>query len=449
MRDVPAPDDPARVTARGVATYRRRAHTLRTFRRRDGLRCLAVETPHLHGAVLAAYIGGGPRFEPAPRAGVSHLLEHMVFKGSTKYEDALSLAVATERLGGTLEAETHFEHTLYWIHPDPAELTKATGILADVLARPRLRPADLALERRVVLQECRDAREELDSDRVLTRFLWPRAGCGLHPLGSARSVRGLDASAVAHWHAAMHRPERTVLVASGVGADRRALAALAAWPGVSGRAPRLADRLGAAARGPRMIVRSGDKNRLEIRVYFRCPSYADPEDLPLWVLGEILGGGPTSRLFLDLRETRGLAYEVATSYLLYRGVGFLECRASVRPDDGPLALERILAVCGDLSRKGPAPDELARFRKIVATRMEGNLDRPEELAGWYGLRALLGPNRMEFLDEEAGRVEKIRSEEIRRLAARIFRPSARLILVQGRPGAGVRRALERIRLRAQ
>lgn len=428
----------------GVHRYERRGYDLEVETRDDGLRMVRVSAPHLHSTVVTAYYRSGSRYEDPRRAGISHFLEHIVFKGSERYPEAVDLARAAESLGGSLEAETHFEYTTFWIHPHPDTAAEAVDLVRAATTAPLFRKEDIALERKVILQECRDYRDDLEGDRELASLLWPTSKTTLHPLGGARSIRGIGRRHLADWHARTYQPATTVLVVAGAFDNAAVADAMRAWPRATDppRAPE--GCLGPVAEGGELFFRGGEKDRLDLRIYYPAPSYSDPRDVALWVLGEILGGAPTSRFFLDLREERGLAYEAVTSYLLFRGAGFLECRASVHPSDGPEALSRMLAAAADLAERGPSPEELDRFRTVVATRMEANLDRPEELASWFGLRALLVPERLEFLDEESDRIAALTPGEIRELAAEVLCPDRAVAVAYGDVPRKIERGLERV-----
>lgn len=438
--------NPAAAASPGAPTERHDRGSYRISRERlpDGTRLVLVEMPHLHSCVCALFARAGARYEPKRLRGISHFLEHMTFKGTARFEDSMRLCAAAEECGGSLDAETHFEYTAFWLPIAPARAAEGTRILAEVHAHPRLRDEDVEIERGIILQEIRDAHDGVEWDRALSRTLWPAAECTLSPLGDPRTVETITAADLRAWHAATYAPESTVLAVAGAfDAEATAAAARAAFAGASRRPPRPEPTTGAPAKGPAFTYYRCDDRRATLRVLHAAPSYSDPEDVPLWVLGSLLGGGPTSRLFLTLREARGLAYDVATDYLLFHGEGYIEIRTSVPTDRAVEAAEAVAGEVARLVEEGVAEGEMERFVATVRTGMEANLDVPDEMASWYGVRTLLVPERLEFIEEEATRVGRVTPDEVRALAARIFRPERRAAVAAGTFGILDRRRLRR------
>jgi predicted Zn-dependent peptidase len=426
--------------------HRRASYTLRRERLPGGAGFVAVEMPHLHQAVCALFVGSGARYEPKRLRGISHLLEHMVFKGTERFADSLALCAAAEECGGSLDAETHFEYTAFWLPIAPARVADGIRILAETWARPRLREEDLEVERKIILQEIRDAHDGVEWDRSLAKTVWPAAECTLSPLGDERTVESISRDDLVRWHAATYQPAATVLAVAGAfDAGEVAAAAreaFASWPGPPADVP--APTTGAAAKGPAFTYHRCDDRRATLRVLHAAPSYSDPDDVPLWVLGSVLGGGPTSRLFLALREDRGLAYEIVTDYMLFRGEGYIEIRTSVPPDRATEAIETVAHEVARFVADGAGASEMDRFVATVRTGMEANLDVPDEMASWYGVRTLLVPERLEFIEDEAHRVGAVTPEAVRALAARIFRPQNRYAVAAGSFGLLERRRLRKI-----
>lgn len=440
-----AAGSPPPLPLRGEETHERDSYVLRRARLPGGARLVLVEMPHLHSCVCALFVRAGARYETKDLRGISHFLEHMTFKGTRAFRDSFALCAAAEECGGSLDAETHFEYTAYWLPIAPARVAEGIRLLAEVHARPLLRAEDIEVERKIILQEIRDAHDGIEWDRALARTLWPQAACTLSPLGEPRTVERIGRDALLDWHARTYAPDSTVLAVAGafdpVAAAAAAREAFAA-PAVACPPPP-PPTTGAPAKGPAFTYYRCDDRRATLRALHAAPSYSDPEDVPLWVLGSLLGGGPTSRLFMGVREERGLAYDVATDYLLFRGEGYLEVRTSVPTDRAVEAADAIAEEVARFIEEGAAPGEIERFVATVRTGMEANLDVPDEMASWYGVRTLLVPERLEFIEEEAVRIGHVTPAEVRSLAARIFRPERRYAVAAGTFGMLDRRHLRR------
>src|SRR5690606_15573909 len=277
----------------------------------NGLRVVTERVPHVRSVALGIWLGVGSRTEPGDLAGVSHFLEHLAFKGTTT-RSARDLADAIDRLGGHMNAFTTREYTCYYARVLDEDLDEALALLADMLLRSRFDPADIETERSVALEELRlyeDTPDELVHD-LAAACLWPGDPLGRPVLGSPDTLPAFTRDTLVAFHQRTYTPDNAVLVMVGrvdhAAAVERAAALFGGWaPAGAGGAAQ-----GTPRAEPGRRVRVKDTEQVHLCVVGEGCSLRDPDRYGALVLVNILGGGPSSRLFQEVREARGLAYAI-------------------------------------------------------------------------------------------------------------------------------------------
>ena len=281
----------------------------------NGLTVLSEHVPGVRSVALGAWVRAASIHESRERMGVSHLLEHMVFKG-TERRSARAIASALESLGGSLDAYTSREHTCFQARVLDEHLPQAADVIADLVFRPLLRAEDLRLERKVVLEEISMV-DDTPDDLVFelhNETLWGSHPYGYSILGTRESVSALEVEAVRALHGRAYHPSQIVVAASGNLQHEGLLGALqqSGWMDVPrGDDERLtAPAAQAASPTERHVARDGS----QVHLVFGSPTvpHADPRRHTLMLVNTLLGGGMSSRLFQRVREELGLAYQVYT-----------------------------------------------------------------------------------------------------------------------------------------
>ena len=407
----------------------------------NGLRVVSQSMPHARSVSVGLFVGVGSRHEDAKRAGLSHLLEHLVFKGTRAYPAPGGLSQAIESVGGSVNASTDRELTVYSSKVPAAHAATAMEVVAELVERPLLRHADLSSEKPVIVDEIR-MYVDSPGDHVFTMF--DELLFGTHPLGreiagTPGSVRRATHEAVrAHW-AHWYRPEHLVLAVAGA-TDHATVLDIAArwWTDVK---PPLRRR-GAPARRVIPFGRPRPTDAGAMRVIHRdlaqgnlclgMPGVArdHPDRWALDVLGAVLGDGMSSRLFLELRERRSLAYDVATFATSYADCGTFGVHAGFDPDQ---AEEVVAAVAKELERICSEPveaHELERARAYTRGRLELRMEDTGAVAGWLGTGEILLP-RILTVDEVVANLEAVTREDLLRVARRWLRPDLARLAVLG------------------
>jgi predicted Zn-dependent peptidase len=389
----------------------------------SGLRVVTEQMDSVRSVALGFWIGTGSSAEDEPEAGLSHLVEHMLFRGTGRY-GSLEIDQIFDAMGAELNAGTGKETTSVYSRVLDVHLEQALDVMADMVWRPRFDASELDQEREIVLEEIA-MYEDDPQDKVFD--VLGGAVFGDHPLGRpiigrADVVAGTPAGGLRAFHAGRYVPENVVVAAAG-SVDHDALVALVQRAGVE-RGGLAAPRTPAApALGPAQ-VRFVRKDTEQYHVCLGGPGIArdDERRFVLRVLDNILGGTSSSRLFQEVREKRGLAYSVYTFEALFAHVGEFGLYLGTRPDNVGRAL-RVVADELERFREHPAsPDELARSKENVKGRMVLGLESTTARMNRLGSSLLAGLPLLS-VDEVIERIDAVTLDDVRELAGELLDPA--------------------------
>jgi predicted Zn-dependent peptidase len=329
-----------------------------------GLTVVSERMPDRRSVSVGVWIRNGARDEPMERAGISHFIEHMMFKG-TERRDAREIALGLESLGGHLDAFTGREQVCYYARALDRHLPEVVDVLFDLVGRPRFAAAEVEREKSVVREEI-FASEDNPEDRVnelLAARTWPDHALGRPILGTVETIDGMDSAALRGYFESRYRAEQ--LVVSGAGAvEHDRLVELIQQHARSPAGPALPlDGAPPAFTPSVQHLERNDLQQLYLSLGTRALAYVDHERYALLVLNVLLGGGMSSRLFQSVREEAGLAYSVYSSPDFHRDAGMLSIHLGVAPERGREALARVRQELIRLRDEGPGEDEVATGRQ--------------------------------------------------------------------------------------
>ncbi|HEU5150418.1 MAG TPA: pitrilysin family protein [Iamia sp.] len=347
--------------------------------------------PGAASVTVLALVGVGGRDEPAAQAGVSHFLEHLLCKGS-EGRSSTEVAEEVDSRGGDLDAFTDRERTAVQLRVPAHDLGFAVDLVGDLVLHPAVRPDEVEVERRVILEELAQA---LDDPEDRAHTLTNAALYGDHPLareiiGDRTTLRALDPDRIAAFHRAEYHPGAMVVAVAGAVDHQRIVDMVAAWDATDPAHPgsTLAPRALPAAR-PRssQVVRQGGE-QVSLVLSWPLGPVDQPTRLPLAVLAHILGGGPASRLFRTVRDERGLAYAVDASLALYSDVGHLTAFAACSPEAVASVRATIAAEVERLATEGPTDREVEVAIGYVAGSSTLALEDAGTRAWWAAIGEL-------------------------------------------------------------
>jgi predicted Zn-dependent peptidase len=395
-------------------------HTLEVLD--GGARLITAPLGQRFSASLALMLKVGSRYESLEHAGISHFIEHMVFKGSQEYPTSKEVAEAIEGVGGVLNAATDKELTMYWAKVPGDKLEQAVKVLSDVLQRPRLEPEEVEREREVIIEEIR---MYLDSpaDHVHNLFeevLWPDHPLGVDIAGTEESLRRIGRGEMEGYMREHYMAGGLVIAVAGDvdhGRARELLEpGLARWGTGTLRAFPEAKPL---APGPAVRVFAKDTEQAHIVLGTRCVSYNHPDRFTIDLMNAVLGEGMSSRLFLEVREKRGLCYDVHSWASKLADTGSAGVYVGTEPGR---AEEAIRAVMGELHRicdTDVGDGELTKAREYLKGRLLLQLEGTNSLATWLGGQELLTDKILE-VGEIIDTIDAIGPEDVRRVARETY-----------------------------
>ena len=313
----------------------------------SGLTIITDNMPHLETAALGVWTGVGGRDEAANEHGISHLLEHMAFKG-TKTRSAREIVEEIEAVGGDLNAATSTETTAYYARVLKADVPLALDVLSDILANPSFVPDELEREKNVIVQEIGAAQDTPD-DVVfehLNELCYPDQPIGRSLLGTAKTLKGFNAETLHGYLAKHYRGPQMVVAAAGAIDHRQVVTEasqrFASFSGEVAPAPQPA-KFGEG--GTRVVRR--DLEQAHLTLALEGVPQNDPSLFSLQVFANTLGGGMSSRLFQEVREKRGLCYSIYTFHAPSSDTGFFGLYTGTDPSDAPEMMEVVVDVITD------------------------------------------------------------------------------------------------------
>ena len=380
----------------------------------NGLRVASHQMPHLETVSLGVWVASGSRNEKDEEHGISHLLEHMAFKGTSR-RDARAIAEEIEHAGGELNAATSSEMTAYYARVLKADIGIALDIIADIIQDPLFKPAELEREQEVILQEIAgtmDSPDDIVYD-LAQDAAFPDQPLGRSILGTAESVKSITPKHLAAYLAEHYRAPRLVLSAAGA-VEHAALVrhAEALFSGLNTGAT------GAPAGGHyKGGMRASAKvfEQSHVLLGLEGPSYRETDYYTAQVFSGLFGGGMSSRLFQEVREKRGLCYAIYSFAWGFADAGFFGIHAATGPEQMGELVEVIAQELRKAAEAVPSAAELARAKaqlKVgLAMSLESSSARAEQMA-----RQLLVFDRLIGPEELIGRVEAVTAESTRKFA---------------------------------
>ena len=422
-------------TASGAADALRSDHEAGVERTvlANGLTVVSERVPGVRSVAIGAWVRTASIHETPVQMGVSHMLEHLCFKGSER-RTAREIAASLESLGGSLDAYTAREHVAFQARVLDEHLPTAADVLFDVMFRPRLRDEDLSLEKKVVLEELAMV-EDTPDDIVFelhSEAMWGAHPYGFSILGTRASVTSLDIGAVRSLHARAFVPSNVVLAAAGSVSHGELLDTLltAGWASLPADAADLPARPAAAQHVPGFRRVSRDCAQAHLVLGSATVPHGDPRRRALVLVDMLLGGGMSSRLFQKIREELALAYSVYSFQQFHRDSGMHGIYAGTAPESAGETLEAIQKELASVASAGISAEELAlakqQLKGQITLSMESVYSRMYRAAGVE----LLGEPWLP-LDDLLADVDAVTFDAAREVCSEFFTPDRQTVVHLG------------------
>jgi predicted Zn-dependent peptidase len=398
----------------------------------NGVRVLVAEMPEAASASLAVFVGAGSRLETRANAGTGHFLEHIVFKGTAKRPTAAEISQLIESKGGVVNAATDKEVTVFWSRVPARHWRVALDVVADLIRAPMLRPGDVEMEKRVVIEELRMYRDQ-PQDRVhtiLDELLYPKHPLGWEVAGREPVINALDGERLREFMRRGYVPSRIVVALAGkIDAEEVFTAVDELFSGIE---PSAAPKLSPAppAGRVRMKLLGRRTEQAHVCIGWRGVPQEHPDKYALDMLNAILGEGMSSRLFLELREKRALAYDVHSYGTNYIDAGHTVIYAGVTPERITEVIEASLDEVAKMRDTIVPEDEIERVRDFNKGRLELRLENSQGVSNWLaGQELFLG--RVKSVQEVCDIIDSISAADVQRVARQYMRPELSYIAAVG------------------
>ncbi len=374
----------------------------------NSLRVRLIALPHLQSATVSFFVRVGSRYETAQTNGLSHFLEHMLYRGTKAHPAAHELSLAIERLGGTLDAATHVDFTSYDLTLPTETVARGVELLAEVLRQPLL--TELSTEKRIIreeiLEELNEEGEQIDISNVSRQLLYPDHPLGFSIVGPAENLDRFESADLRRHHSSHYAARNSVICVAGafdpqeIGDTVRSH--FDGMPAGDSIEPSCSPRDTAPLR---FSYVHDHGSQTDVRLSFHTPGVASSEAPTLLLLSRVLDDGLSTRVHRTICEERGLAYEAFAGNDTFEDCGVFDFGASVEHKKAPLLVETVLELIDELERHPPTEDEVEKAKRRYLWDLRMIRDDPEGTAHFVGGSALFGlPERIETVAEQVARV---------------------------------------------
>lgn len=382
----------------------------------NGLRIVTGEMPHTRSATVSIYVGAGSRYERDEEAGLSHFLEHMLFKGASRRPTAREISEAIESFGGMHNAATDREVTVYYAKVPHTAALETVDILSDMVRDPIMDAAELEKERSVILEELatvEDSPGEL-AGILIDETMWPDQPLGRNVGGTPESVTTLPLASVNRYLKAQYTPSNMVLVVAGNVSHKAVVESATRWLGdMPARDPGPWYPIEARPGVPRLAVREKATEQAHICLAYPSVALDDPDRYAVDLLSTLLGEGMSSRLFLELREERALVYDVHSYPSEFRDAGSFTVYAGCDPENARVTVEASLEEINKLLKGFPA-SELEKAKSMARGRIQLRMEDTRSVAGWLGAQELL-LGEILAVDQVVQRIDQVTMDDVLRV----------------------------------
>jgi predicted Zn-dependent peptidase len=398
----------------------------------NGLRVITETLPHTRSVSVCIFIGVGSRYETEPQAGVSHFIEHLLFKGTPKRSSAREISAAIEGVGGILNGGTDKELSLYWCKVAQTHFHLALDVLADILLHSQFDPKDIESERQIIIEEINMVKDSPSQlvNMLIDELLWPNHPLGRDIAGSKQSVAAISREMMLGYLAHHYLPGNTVVAIAGAGEHREIVTAVSqALGNWTNPKPRPEYSAYKEQRFPPLRIEKRETEQANLCLALSGLSLFHPQRFTLDLLNVILGEGMSSRLFAEIRDRLGLAYSIHSYVEHFLDTGSVTIHAGVEPKNLKVAITAILEQLSQLKELVPEA-ELSKAKELSKGRLLLRMEDSRSVAGWMGGQEIL-TGEILSVDQVMSIIDAITAEELQKLAREVVVASQLRLAVVG------------------
>ena len=396
------------------------------------LRVLTSTMPHTLSVSMAVSVGAGSRYEPKELAGLSHFIEHLPFKGTRHWPSARQVSEAIEGVGGVMNASTDREMTVFWCKVAKLHFRQAFAVLLDMILNPSLDPDEVEKEREIIQEELRMSYDDptYRVDLLIDEALWPDQAMSRDVGGTPETVANISLENIHKYMQRQYNPANVVISVAGSVTHQEVVELVEAGTG-HWRPLEALDWEPVVDGHLEPVAQVGQRRTDQSHLCLALPglSLSDPDRYALTILNVILGDGMSSRLFLNLRERQGLAYDIHSSINHFRDCGSLVVYCGVEPKKARKAVQAVVSELERMHREVP-PQELAKAKEYAKGRLLLRMEDNRAVAVWLGAQELL-LDQVATVDQVSGRIDEVTAEEVARVGKRLVKEERLKLAVVG------------------
>jgi len=393
----------------------------------NGMTVIVIEQPHIHSIELAMFVRSGLRFENMQNNGISHFVEHMLFRGNSAYPNSYLLNREFELIGRDLRASTMSDHTYYGFSPHISNIDRAINLFSEFFLEPMF--PEIELERGIILEECLEDLNEkgvdVDINNLACKLLYPEDALARPTIGTEESIRRISVRDLKEHFAQFYTPDNMILVAAGCvhhksffDCAKKYFSRLIG----NGSTPsnHFDETLNEAQLQPALLFQYDSDSQVQLQVCFRAVSYNHPDYFIATLISRLFDDGVTSRLQKVLREEKGLVYSVECRTTSLPDTGTVDFDVSVRSEKVVEVAKILLNEIKKFTSTGAGEDELKLVKQRYGYDLDYELDDPYRQIIRYGFCHLYSTECT--VEEEREKISRITSLDILRVARDIFVP---------------------------
>ena len=393
----------------------------------NGMTVIVIEQPHIHSIELAMFVRSGLRFEDMQNNGISHFVEHMLFRGNSAYPTSHLLNREFELIGRDLRASTMSDHTYYGFSPHISNIDRAINLFSEFFLEPMF--PEIELERGIILEECLEDLNEkgvdVDINNLACKLLYPEDALARPTIGTEESIRSISVRDLKEHYAQFYTPDNMILVAAGCvhhksffDCAKKYFSRLIG----NGSTPlnHFDETLNEAQLQPALLFQYDSDSQVQLQVCFRAVSYNHPDYFIATLISRLFDDGVTSRLQKVLREEKGLVYSVECRTTSLPDTGTIDFDVSVRSEKVVEVTKILLNEIKKFTSTGAGEDELKLVKQRYGYDLDYELDDPYRQIIRYGFCHLYSVECT--VEEEREKISRITTLDILRVAREIFVP---------------------------
>jgi len=391
---------------------------------KNKLRVITFPMANTQAVTLLVLVGAGSKYEKKEINGISHLIEHMAFRGTKKRPRTLDIAKELDRVGGLYNAFTGKELMGFWIKIDSKHFDLSCDILSDMIFNPLFREEDIEKEKKAIIEEIN---MYLDTPQVYVLELWEKLLYGNQPAGwpiagEKEIIEKISRKDILNYFKKQFGSKNTVISLAGNFKEKEVIKKINNFFGKFKHIKNLLKKpVVEKQKFPQILIHTKETDQTHLTLGVRAFNLFSPKKYPLAVLANLLGGIMSSRLFIEIREKRGLAYYIRTINENYTDSGYLVTHAGIDNKKIEEAIKIILKEYKKIKEKKVSKKELQKAKENIKGHILLGLETSDAWASFFGSQEIL-ENKISTPEEECQRIDKISQDDILKVAREIFRP---------------------------